>query len=103
MGDWAERAVRAAERYEDGAARPPEEPDDRQRQLTRMGNAACAAGLLFLLLGRGDEARGWLKRSAASYRESWPDAPPASWGRPVGAMKALLLGDDVAGAATDAR
>ena len=33
------------ERYEEGAARLPDDPDARQRQLTRMGNAAGAAGL----------------------------------------------------------
>ena len=48
MADWEERAARARERYEDGAARLPEEADERQRQLTRMGNAAWAAGLSLL-------------------------------------------------------
>ena len=40
MVDWEERAAWARERYEDGVARLPDEPDERQRQLTRMGNAA---------------------------------------------------------------
>ena len=34
----------------------PTTPDERQRQLTRMGNAAWAAGLSLLMLGRRDEA-----------------------------------------------
>lgn len=102
MVDWGEKAARAAERYEDGLARLPEDGDERQRQLTRIGNAAWAAGLSFLMLGRGDESRTWLLRAADRYRESWPLAPPGSWGRPIGAMKACLLAGDVEGARRDA-
>ena len=43
MPDWEELHARARERYEDGEARLPDDPDQRQRQLTRMGNAAGAA------------------------------------------------------------
>jgi len=103
MGDWEERAARAGERYDDGKARLPEEGDERQRQLTRMGNAAWAAGLSLLMLGRRDEAREWLLRAAERYRESWPDAPPGSWGRPIGAMKSRLIVGDHEGAREDAR
>jgi len=106
MTDWEERAVRAAERHDDGAARLPEEPnepDERQRQLTRMGNAAWAAGLSLLMLGRRDEAADWLLCAADRYRESWPDAPPGSWGRPIGAMKSRLIAGDWEGACSDAR
>jgi tetratricopeptide (TPR) repeat protein len=99
---WEERAARASERYEDGLARLPEEPDERQRQLTRTGNAAWAAGLSLLMLGRSDQARGWFLRAAARYRESWPLAPPGSWGRPIGAMKSRLLAGDLDGARSDA-
>jgi len=103
MTDWEERAVRAAQRHDDGAARLPEEPDERQRQLTRMGNAAWAAGLSLLMLGRRDEAAVWLVRAADRYRESWPDAPSGSWGRPIGAMKSRLIAGDLDGAREDAR
>jgi hypothetical protein len=103
MGDWEERAARAVERYEDGAARLPEEPDERQRQLTRMGNAAWAAGLSLLMLGRREEGDAWLLRAADRYHESWPDAPPGSWGRPIGAMKSRLIAGDWEGARDDAR
>ena len=102
MVDWEERAARAAERYEDGLARLPEEPDERQRQLTRTGNAAWAAGLSLLMLGRREEANAWLLRAADRYRESWPDAPPGSWGRPIGAMKSRLIAGDIEGARRDA-
>ena len=102
MDDWEERAARAAARHDDGAARLPAEPDELQRQLTRMGNAAWAAGLSLLMVGRDDEARAWLLRAAKRYRESWPDAPPGSWGRPIGALKSRLIAGDLDGARADA-
>lgn len=101
--DWEERAARARERHDDGLARLPETPDERQRQLTRAGNAAWAAGLSLLMAGRRDEAREWLVRAAERYRESWPEAPPGSWGRPIGAIKSRLIAGDLAGARADAR
>jgi hypothetical protein len=102
MVDWEERAARAAERYEDGLARLPEDPDERQRQLTRMGNAAWAAGLSLLMLDQREQSNAWLLRAADRYRESWPDAPPGSWGRPIGAMKSRLIAGDKEGAREDA-
>jgi len=103
MIDWEERATRAVERYEDGLARLPEEPDERQRQLTRMGNASWAAGLSLLMLGRREEGDALLLRAADRYRESWADAPPGSWGRPIGAVKSRLIAGDWEGAREDAR
>ena len=64
-----------------------------------LGNAAYGAGLAFLMLDRSAEAREWLTRAASSWRASWHDATPTSWGRPIGVMKALLLAGDDAGAA----
>jgi hypothetical protein len=94
--EWVERAGAAIERYEGGEARELD-----QRQLTQLGNAAWAAGLSFLMAGRSEEAAEWLRRAAERYRESWTaGAPPDSWGRPIAAMKALLLaGDDASAAA----
>ena len=100
--DWEERARAAQARYEDGAARLPEDPDQRQRQLTRMGNAAWAAGLALLIRGRRGEANEWLVRAAETYRRSWDGAPPGSWGRPIGAMKSRLIAGDLDGAREDA-
>ncbi len=94
--------MRARERYEDGLARLPDEPDERQRQLTRMGNAAWAAGLAYLMYGETDESREWLLRAADTYRESWADAPAGSWGRPIGAIKSRLIAGDTTGARDDA-
>jgi hypothetical protein len=87
--EWAEQADAAIARYESGEAR-----DLDQRQLTQLGNAAWAAGLCLLMDGRGGEASVWLRRAAERYRESWDGAPPDSWGRPIAAMKALLLAGD---------
>jgi hypothetical protein len=63
-----------------------------------MGNAAGGAGLAYLMQGRADDASEWLHRAAEQYRRSMDDAPPESWGRPIGTMKALVLAGDWAGA-----
>jgi hypothetical protein len=101
--DWESHRERARRRYADGETRLPDDPDARQRQLTRMGNAAAAAGLASLMAGEREVAAGWLARAADRYRESWPDAPAGSWGRPLGAMKARVLAGDWDAAAADAR
>jgi hypothetical protein len=100
MADWAANFERGIERYRDGEERLPEaaDSDSRQRQLTRMGNAAGAAGLSALMADRPAEASEWLHRAAERYRESMAEAPPNSWGRPIGAMKALVLARDWSGA-----
>jgi len=98
--DWDEQTRAAEARYRDGEARLPEDTDPRQRQLTRMGNAAWAAGLAHAMSGRRDESRDWFLRAAARYRESYAEAPPGSWGRPIAVLKALLLaGEDAEEAA----
>src|SRR5579864_833538 len=94
--NWSERAAEAIARYEGGERRELD-----QRQLTQLANAAWAAGLCLLMDGRRDDAADWLRRAANRYRESWEaGAPPDSWGRPIAAIKALLLaGDDAFDAA----
>jgi tetratricopeptide (TPR) repeat protein len=94
--DWGAHLEREEARYRDGEARLGNAPDAdaRQRQLTRLGNAAGGAGLVLLMQGRADEAAGWFARAAARYRESFADAPAGSWGRPIGAVKALVLAGD---------
>ena len=100
---WDEHAEREESRYVDALARMPEEPDARQKQVVRAAMAAGGAGLARLMQGRDAEAAGWFARSAQRYRESWPDAPPASWGRLIGALKAQVLAGDWEGAEVDAR
>jgi len=94
--DWEAHLEREESRYRDGESRLPgiEDADARQRQLTRLGNAAGGAGLVLLMQGRPGEAADWFDRAADRYRESFSDAPPDSWGRPLGAIKSLVLAGD---------
>jgi hypothetical protein len=101
--DWEEHAEREEGRYADGLDRLPDDPEARQKQLVRAAAAATGAGLARLMQGRRAEAAGWFARSAERFRESFADAPPGSWGRPIGAVKARLLAGDRAGAEADAR
>jgi hypothetical protein len=103
--DWQAHVDREETRYRDGESRLPQaaDADARQRQLTRLGNVSAGAGLALLMAGRRDEAADRFTRAAERYRESFADAPPGSWGRPIGAIKARLLAGDWDGAAADAR
>jgi hypothetical protein len=109
MASWSESFDREVARYRDGEARldngirnrlqPVLDADvreERQRQLTRMGNAAYGAALCRVM--QGADAREWLGRAAVRWRESYADAPPGSWGRPIGTIKALVLAADWGGA-----
>jgi hypothetical protein len=103
--DWAEHARREDARYRDGEARLPEaeDQDSRQRQLTRMGNAAAGVGLARLMAGDTERGREWFARAVERYRESYELAPPGSWGRPIAILKARILAGDWDGAESDAR
>jgi hypothetical protein len=103
--DWAGHARREDQRYREGEARLPEadDQDSRQRQLTRMGNAAAGAGLARLMVGDTEGAREWFARAVDRYRDSYELAPPGSWGRPIAILKARILADDWDGAESDAR
>jgi hypothetical protein len=96
VGVWDEHLERERHRFMDGDGRlhAIHDPDERQRQLTRMGNAAWGAGLCCLMLGDREGAAGWFDRAAGSYRESLETAPPESWGRYIGSMKCRVLADD---------
>ncbi len=88
--DWRAKYEQLVARYEAGEGRELDE-----RQLVQLANAAWAAGLCLLMLGEREAAREWLLRAAARYRESWDaGAPPDAWGRPIAAMKALLIADN---------
>jgi len=93
--DWRERYERAAGRYAAGETRELDE-----RQLVQLANSAWAAGVSLLMAGDRDEAADWLRRSAERYRESWGAGAATAWGRPIGAIKALLIaGEDASDAA----
>ena len=100
--DWKTLFEHERARYADGEARLGDGTDERQRQLTRMGNAAWGAALCLLMVGDA-AARDWFELAAARWRESYPDAPAGSWGRPIGVVKARVLADDWAGAEDAAR
>src|SRR2546430_3237486 len=104
MVGWAEHARREESRTRDGEARLPEadESDARQRQLTRMGNAAAGVGLARLMAGDTQDALDWFARAVERYRESYELAPPGSWGRPIAILKARILAGDWDGAEADA-
>ena len=88
--DWRAKYEQAAARYEAGEGRTHDE-----RQLVQLANAAWAAGLCLLMEGDQAGASEWLTRAAERYRESWDaGAPPDAWGRPIAAMKALLIADN---------
>lgn len=102
MSGWQAQIERGEQRYADGRGRLPEDPDARQKQLVRMAMAAGAVGLAHLMQAHADAAREWLGRSAECYRESWDGAPPESWGRLIGAVKARVLAGEMRAAVEDA-
>jgi len=105
VADWAEHRRREGERYRDGEARlgDASDADARQRQLTRLGNAAAGAALASLMRGESADAAEWFAWACVRYRESWEDAPPGSWGRLIAILKARILAGDWARAEHDAR
>ena len=84
MADWGEIARRQQERSETA-----------QGDVLRA-NAAYGAGLAQLMAGDTDRAREWFDRAVAAYHDSFADAPPDSWGRPIATMKARLLAGESA-------
>jgi hypothetical protein len=93
--DWDAHVQREIQRYREGEARLRDQADSgsRERQLTRMGNAAFGAGLALVMQRRG-AAAAWFARAAERYRESYADAPPESWGRPIAMIKSRVLTGD---------
>jgi hypothetical protein len=77
--NWGDVAARQEERS--GTALGP----------VLRGNAAYGAGLAHLMLGDREAARRWLDQAVVAYRESWEDASPDAWGRPIAGMKSRLL------------
>jgi hypothetical protein len=69
--------------------------------LARLREAIAAEGEGHAALLAGDEARATerLRGAAAAYRESWELAPPESFGRLIGLLKAAVLAGDGPGAA----
>lgn len=69
-----------------------------QKELIAAANDRWAEGLRALMAG--DDAAPAFREAARLYRDSWDaGAPPDAWGRPIAAMKSLLLAGDDAGEA----
>ena len=69
-----------------------------RRAIERDGHAQR-----LLLEGRTEEARAALHEVAELYRRSWEAAPPGSYGRLIGMLKAAILAGEAEEAATFAR
>jgi hypothetical protein len=67
-----------------------------------MGNAAAGAALAQLMTGNTASAGEWFARAVERYHESYEHAPPGSWGRPIGILKAQILAGNWEGAERDA-
>jgi hypothetical protein len=64
------------------------------RELQRAAVAVEADGQRALLAGDADAAEHALREAARLYRESWELAPPDSFGRLIGMLKAAVIAGD---------
>jgi hypothetical protein len=79
----------------------PPLPEGAHLDLLREAIAREARGQRALL--DGEDAHAELQAAAELYRRSWEVAPPASYGRLIGMLKAAVLAGDAADAAAYAR
>jgi hypothetical protein len=68
--------------------------DERHRELLDLALAHEGMGHRALLAGDVEQATPKLESAARHYRESWETAPPRSYGRMVGMLKAAVLAGD---------
>jgi hypothetical protein len=68
--------------------------DGPHAELLREALAAEGPGQRALLAGDDERARAGLHEAVRLYRASWEIAPPASWGRLIGALKAAIIAGD---------
>jgi tetratricopeptide (TPR) repeat protein len=80
----------------DAIARRQQERSEHAQGDVLRGNAAYGAGLALLMAGDAERAREWFGRAVAAYHDSWADAAPDAWGRPIATMKARLLASESA-------
>ncbi len=77
--------------------------DGEHKQLMVAAIASEGEAHAALLAGDQDAARATYARAAGQYRESWALAPPKSYGRLVGLLKASVLAGQAEVAATEVR
>ncbi len=77
--------------------------DGPHRERLDAALAVEAEGQRLLLAGDEPAGRERMAAAAAAYRQSWELAPPRSFGRLVGMLKAAVIAGDAADAATYAR
>ena len=75
-------------------------PEGRHRELLDQALAVEARAHRALLDGDDDAALMSLRAAAALYRASWEAAPPGSWGRLIGMLKAAVIAGDAVAEAT---
>jgi len=80
----------------DAIARRQQERSEQAQGDVLRGNAAYGAGLALLMAGDAEQAREWFGRAVAAYHDSWANAAPDAWGRPIATMKARLLASESA-------
>lgn len=77
--------------------------DGEHRELMMTAIATEGEGHSALLAGDPDTARATYARAVEQYRASWEVAPPKSYGRLVGLLKAAVLAGQAAPAAAEVR
>ena len=100
--DWSAHLERQERRYRDGEERLPDDPDERQRQLTRMGNAAGGAGLALLMAGPSGRGGRLVRSRSPSLPRELRARAARELGRPIGAIKSRILAGDWRGAEEEA-
>jgi hypothetical protein len=78
-------------------------PDGRHRELLEQALAIEGRAHRALLDGDADAAALSLRAASALYRASWEAAPPGSYGRLIGMLKAAVIAGDAVAEATYAR
>ena len=77
--------------------------DGEHRELMKAAIATEGEAHAALLTGDHEAARAGYAKAVDLYRQSWALAPPKSYGRLVGLIKAAVLGGQAASAATEVR
>lgn len=89
--DWEAKLAWAEGEHATRLARLVADGEREDFRLAGIAGASWAAGLAAAMLGRGADARILLQRAAEEYVVSWEASPPASWGRPIAALRCLVM------------